>query len=256
MTPDGGRQERKAPAADHARCETPGAANARREAWRGAGANWLAHRRQLRQQPVPGRRPVGQAQPRGARVGHGRARAGEAVAEAQHPDPAAVEDVVEGGIVHRIRRDRVARKAADPSARHPRSACRATASAAAIETVAPGARARAAGSRAGRSRRPRSAARTSQRSTLAYAVEGRALGPKANARRARSPRGASRPRPRPPPPGTGRRRADTSAVSAIASCGLAATSSCRACSGPSTKARSGSWWKKLKPRFRPQPICG
>ena len=100
----GGRRQQRP-----ARPATRALRNASRGAWTNgstarASRNCSRDRRQRREQALPGRRAVGCADRGGRRIGQRRAGAGDAVVEAQHPDPAAGKHVMQRRIVDRIGR--------------------------------------------------------------------------------------------------------------------------------------------------------
>ena len=154
----GRRQQRPRRARRPARCGTRAAVRARRAASARRRPELLGDRRQ--------RSPAGDPMPAAPsaapmrsrhRIGQRRAGAGEAVVEAQHPDPSAGKHMVHRRIVDRVRR-RLRRSAAGrPTDRRLRSACRAPASAAASDTAPLRGRARDAGTLADRWRRSRNA---------------------------------------------------------------------------------------------------
>ena len=219
-------------------------------------AELIRDRRQRLEQPIPGRRAVGGADRGGRRIGQRGARARDAVVEPQHPDPSARKHMVQRRIVDRIGRRLVSVDARDPSARRLRSACRAPASAAASDAVA--------------SRRPQRTMQEPARPAgvddesrrdpdgvdRARALEDRVSALLANGLEPRRVqvdgafllRLAARARGRSP----GRYQC----VSAISSCGLAATSSCRSRAAVSANADPGSWKKNVNPRLRPHATSG
>ncbi len=91
------------------RCGTEAARGGRREERPGA-VELIAHRGQPLEEPAPAGCAFLQAERARERRSRGHARAGDAVVEAEDPDPAAFEDVVEGGVVGGIRRRAGGRK--------------------------------------------------------------------------------------------------------------------------------------------------
>ena len=212
-------------------------------------------RRQRRQQTVPGRRAVGGAERGRDRIGQRRAGAGDAVVEAQHPDPAAGKHVVQRGIVDRIGR-RLRRRPqsvpaldafevrVEPLRRRQPSARRLGEAERAVQEAARPARV------------DDEARRDAHGAAVALAFERSCRRPRGEAARAASRRGRRRPRPAPPARARDRSPAGTSACRRSRRAGSPRPAAAAACSASSANGSPGWWKKNVKPRFRPQATSG